>query len=153
MSPAKGGGGGASRAVTFHGLEHARAAAEAATGLGVPLTLVTAPGAAAYAGAEWFQAVVVELGRQYPDLVIEAWLDCRDRAGDAMGAMRAGVHRIIFTGDAELAGKLRGMAGATGMTVADRRPFAFDPRTSSDMVRDCRRWLSGEPDPAPGADR
>src|SRR5712671_5083257 len=48
----------APRAVTVHGLADALAALEAAASLDRAVVLLSAPGAAAYAGAAWFKALV-----------------------------------------------------------------------------------------------
>ena len=55
-----------SRPVRIHGVAEARAALDAAAGLGAPLVLVSAPAAAAHAGALWFRAVVEEARRTHP---------------------------------------------------------------------------------------
>ena len=44
----------AERCVIVHSLAHAQAAVAAAQALGCPVTLVSAAGAGAYAGAPWF---------------------------------------------------------------------------------------------------
>ena len=46
------------RVILFNSLDHARAAAAAARELDVPLTLRSAPGAAAYAGVGFLKAAV-----------------------------------------------------------------------------------------------
>ncbi|MDQ2105789.1 hypothetical protein QSG27_24050, partial [Azospirillum sp. C340-1] len=54
------------RPIRFHGLAEASAACAAAAELGVPLLLVSAPGAAAHAGAGWFLAVVARAAARHP---------------------------------------------------------------------------------------
>ncbi len=55
------------RAIVFHSLDHARAALAAAARLGVPVTLRSAPGAAAYAGAGYLKAIVDAAAAENPD--------------------------------------------------------------------------------------
>jgi hypothetical protein len=52
-------------AVVVHGLAHAEAAL-AAAGLGVAVTLISAEGAAGYAGPSWFRAVIEETRASHP---------------------------------------------------------------------------------------
>ncbi len=76
-------------AVTVHGLAQARAALEP----GLPVLLLSGPGAASYGGALWWRNVI-ELaldGRHAPDA-----LDCRDEPGRALEALAAGCRIIIL---------------------------------------------------------
>ncbi len=54
------------RAIVIHGLGHARAALAAAAALDVPVTLLSATGAASYAGAAWFQQVIALAAKDHP---------------------------------------------------------------------------------------
>ncbi len=76
-------------AVTVHGLAQARAALAP----GLPVLLLSGPGAASYGGALWWRKLI-ELalaGGQAPDA-----LDCRDEPGRALEALAAGCRIIIL---------------------------------------------------------
>ena len=110
--------------IVIHSLDHARAALAAAAALRVPVTVASAPGAAAQAGPGWFKAVVAEAQAAYPDTAVTAILDCGDEPGAVMAALRAGLTALRFGGAAETRAKLE----ATGAH--------FIPPSSSDATLD-----------------
>ncbi len=52
-------------------------------------------------------------------------LDCGDDAGAAQAAIRAGIEGIVFTGPAEIAGRLADIAGRKGARLVTARPAAL----------------------------
>jgi hypothetical protein len=76
-------------AVTIHGLDQARAALAP----GVPVTLLSAPGAGIYAGAGWWQALIAAAAPppHTPDV-----LDCGNAPGRALEALRCGQRLLIL---------------------------------------------------------
>lgn len=134
---------GAGRAVLVHGIREARAALDAAATLGVPVTLLSAPAAAAHGGAGWFMAVIGRARAEWPAVAATAVLDCDDRAGDAQGALADAVPAIVFTGRPDVAERLRAIAAERGATVLVARPDALDLRDARDPVAACRLWLGG----------
>lgn len=106
--------------VTVHGAAEARAALEDARAGGCDITLISAPGAAASGGPGWFMALVECAARDYPDLKIDSVLDCGDRPGDALAALRAGWKTIVYTGPASA--KIDDIAAQCDATVLRRRP-------------------------------
>ncbi len=130
------------RAIMVHSLDDARTAAEVAADLGVPLTLVSAPGAAAYLGPGWFRTVTAILARSHPGLQIAAVMDCGDKAGHALAALQAGVPRVRFTGRKAVAAKLAEIAAAQGGEVLIGRLRALDLLDLPDPGAACRRWLA-----------
>lgn len=94
-------------AVVVHDLGQARAVLQAAGARGVEVELVSAPGAAAFAGVGFLAALEAELGAP---LVA----DCGGHAGIAMAALRAGLREILFTGEERLRAPLGEMAEAAG---------------------------------------
>lgn len=129
------------RPILIHGLAEARAACAAASELGVPVLLVSAPAGAAHAGALWFRNVVARAAQAFPNVTVTAVLDCGDRAGDAQGALSAGVESVLFTGRAEVAERLAEIARARGATVLTGLPPALDLRGARNPVAACRDWL------------
>src|SRR6185295_16407063 len=79
-------------AVTIHGLDHARAAL--APGRGV--VLLSAPGAALYAGCGWWRALVAAARAEFPATPMADLLDCADAPGRAMEALRIGLRGIVL---------------------------------------------------------
>ena len=130
------------RAVIIHSLDHARVALGAAAEAGVPVTLASAPGAAAYTGPAWFREVVRIARADFPQVEVSAVLDCGTRAGDVMAALRLGLERVRFTGKKAVAEKLTAMADAWGAELLTGRIEALDLRGERDPSAACRAWLA-----------
>jgi hypothetical protein len=96
--------------IVVHDLEQARAALAAAAELGCAIQLRSAPGAAGYAGVGYLKALGDEVGHQL-------LVDCGDDAGLVMAALRTGCRRIAFSGNAELARRVRDMADQQGAVL------------------------------------
>ncbi len=133
----------ATRVVIIHSLDHARAALAAAAALDLPVTLLSASGAAAYAGAGWFDAVLRQAAAAVPSANFTAVLDCGDRADLVQAALRQGLRNVAYAGPKELARRLADIAGAQGATLHLARPEALDLRDVADPERACRDWLAG----------
>lgn len=128
--------------VAVNGADDARRAATAAQALGVPLMLVSAPGAGGFAGCGWFAAMVRATQGAFPQLCVTWALDCGDRAGDAMEALAAGRPLVIFTGGDAAAARLKSVAAARGATLRQDRPDALILRAGGDVVAAARDRLS-----------
>ncbi len=74
-------------AVVVHGLPHLRIA----TAPGLPVTLLSGPGAAIYAGCGWWRALMALGAGDNPDI-----LDCADAPGRAMEALRVGCRLLVL---------------------------------------------------------
>ena len=105
------------RRIIVHSLDHARAALAAAAALGVPVTLASAAGAGGYAGPLWFKALIEIALRDHPGVSAAAVLDCGDEAGTTLGALRAGLKRVRFTGASEVRDRLAAIAAQLGATI------------------------------------
>ncbi len=79
--------------------------------------LCSPEGASSYLGAGFWKALQDKAEGEFPDVSFTLALDCADRAGDAMAALRAGVRSIVFSGRDDVAAKLRDMAGQSGATI------------------------------------
>jgi len=136
---------GTGKAITIHSLRHARAAAAAAAETGKPLLLVSAPAAAAYAGPAWFGAVARQVADEFPDAEITAILDCGDRPGHALAALRHGLKAIRYDGPGHAA--VADIAEQHDASVLRKRPRALDlydlPQSDDDarLKRACTSWL------------
>ena len=132
----------ATRAILVHDLEQARTAAAAAAELGVPLTLASAPGAGAYLGPGWTRALGAALAREFPGLEITLILDCADKPGHALAALRMGAGAVRFTGGRAVARKLKEIAAAQGAAVMTGRLSGLDLLGEPDPAAACLRWLA-----------
>ena len=130
------------RAVIIHELADAKAALAAAADLGLPVTLLSAPGGAAYLGAGWFDAVVRQACAAFPDVATAAVLDCGDRADLVQAALRQGLKEVCFDGPADVARRLEDIARQQGAVLHRRRPPALDLFGAPDRLAACRAWLA-----------
>ena len=131
-----------------HSLAHAVAALTAAAEAGRPVTLLSASGAALYAGPGWWRALIDAARAAVPASRSRALLDCANDAGAAQGAIRAGAEAIVFTGHRNIGERLADIAGQRGIEVVSERPaaaldladfFFADP---SQLLRRCRDVLA-----------
>ncbi|HWD57621.1 MAG TPA: hypothetical protein VG308_05040 [Stellaceae bacterium] len=105
-----------------HSLNQAVAALEAAAAADRPIVLLSAPDAGIYAGAGWFRALIDAARAAAPEAPAEFILDCGDDAGAGQGALRAGIVAIVFTGRADVAARLAGIAAERGARLLTARP-------------------------------
>lgn len=130
------------RAIIFHSLAHARAALGAARESGVEICLVTAPGAARYAGPDHLKKIIdlalAEFEGEAPGVLI----DCGENAGPAMSALRAGWKALAFSGEPAVRRKIADMAAQCDARLVDRPADALDLLDEPNPDAACRRWLS-----------
>jgi hypothetical protein len=133
--------------IVVHGLAHAEAALAAAAALGVPVTLASAPDAGGYGGALWFDRLVALARQAHPAARATALLDCGDRPGLVLAALRQGIDQVRFTGSARVAGKLTELATAQGAEIRRGRLAALDLLDIDDPAAACRAYLAGSTGP------
>jgi hypothetical protein len=109
-------------AVVVHGLDDALAALAP----GRPVTLLSAPGAALYAGCLWWRALVAAARERAPVAGTADVLDCADAAGRALAAIRVGQPALILAPDAPGFAAAAAIAGAHGLILLTERPPALD---------------------------
>jgi hypothetical protein len=131
--------------VIVHGLADARAV----LAIGAPVTLLSAPGAAGFAGCLWWREMIAAARREEPGALAVDVLDCGDAAGHAMAALRSGVTRLVLAPNPAWAAVERIAVGQGGFVLTQ------PPRALDMAARDARyrlpRWLLGaEPDARPG---
>lgn len=134
------------KAIRVHGLMEARTVVETAASLGVPVTVVSARGAAAHGGVCWFLGLVREAHATVPAAEVAVIIDCADRAGDAQAALAAGAGCVLFTGSPAAAERLSAIACARGATVLRDTPLLLDLSHHRNVGRACREWLTAPPD-------
>ncbi len=135
-----------SACITVHRLDHARASLRAAAQAEIRVTLLSAPGAAAYAGPGWFVQLLAQISDAERAALAQAYLDCGPRPGDVLAAYRAGVPGVIFTGRPDVADKLRALAEAHGAAFRTGRPQALDLLDARDPERAVAAYLDASGD-------
>ncbi len=128
-------------AIVVHQPAHAEAALVAAEELERPVVLLSPPGAAAFMGAAYFQAMIADAMNAHPGVAVTAVLDCGDAAGLALGALRQGIGAVCFRGAPEVAARLREIAKQGRALVFEARPEALDLAGEDAAEGACRKWL------------
>lgn len=116
-----GGGSGQTRlfpAVVVHGLADAQAALAA----GDPVTLLSSPGAALFAGCLWWRDLVACARASHPATPTIDILDCADGSGQAMAALRIGLCRLVLWPEAPGRDAVVAIATAQGGFVLEHAP-------------------------------
>ena len=139
-------------AVMVHCLAQVRIAMAA----GSPVTLLSGPGAALYAGAGWWRALMAAAAASAhdhappPDI-----LDCGAAPGRALEAARAGQRLLVLRTTAALFTEAAGIAQDYGATVLPEAPESLDLGRPG-AARRLGAWLAaaahgtpGEPAPPP----
>ena len=108
--------------VTVHGFDQATAALAP----GRPVTLLSAPGAALYAGCGWWRALISAARAVHPATEADDILDCADAAGRALEALRAGQMILVLEADAPGFAAVAAAAAEAGATLLPSRPPALD---------------------------
>lgn len=132
----------AARAVVVHDLAQARLTLAVAETLGVSVTLVSPPGAAASMGAGYFQAMVTRAGGDHPRVSFSAVLDCADAPGLVLAALRQGLLAIRFTGSKAVAAKLAEIATQQGATLVCGAIESLDLLKTAEPEVALRAWLA-----------
>jgi hypothetical protein len=123
-------------AVIVHGLDDARAALAP----GLPVTLLSAPAAALFAGCLWWRQMVAAARSDYKDTEAIDVLDCADGSGMAMAALRSGVCRLVVWPNAPGWERLAAIAGRQGGFIVTRAPSALD-LAERNAIRRLHLWL------------
>ena len=130
--------------VTVHGLAHALAALAP----GRAVTLLSAPGAACYAGCGWWRAVVAAAQARHPETPADDILDCADAAGRALEALRIGQRALVLWPECSAYAAVHAAAAECGAVLLAERSPSLD-FSRRDAPRRLAGWLSGEIRPLP----
>jgi hypothetical protein len=122
--------------VVVHGLADIRTV----LALGRPVTLLSARGAALYAGSGWWHSLIERAHAEYPDIPIDDILDCADASGLALGALRVGQRRIVLDADAPGWSSVAAIAASLGGDVLTSRPPSLD-MAERGATRRLHDWL------------
>ena len=123
-------------AVIVHGLADARAA----LAVGAPVTLLSAPAAALFAGCLWWREVVAAARATSATPGMVDVLDCADASGLALGALRCGIRHLVLWPDAPGWAAVAGIARRQGGFVLQRAPDALD-LAKGNAMRQLPAWL------------
>lgn len=123
-------------AVVIHGLADARQVLV----LGRPVTLLSAPGAAAFAGGGWWGALIQRARSEHSDVAMDDILDCADASGLALGALRIGQRLIVLDPNAQGHAAVVAAAASLGCQVLTARPPALDMADRT-VPRRLHDWL------------
>src|SRR5271165_4748848 len=135
----------AAPAVVVRGLPQARAA----LALGLPVTLLSAPGAALFAGCGWWRALIRTARAEYPATPAADILDCADAAGWALEALRIGQLALVLAAETPARDAVSRIAAQYGARLLADRPAALDPDLATEAPL-LRAWLRGDSGPGLG---
>lgn len=125
-------------AVVIHNLADARRV----LAFGRPVTLLSARGAALFAGSGWWRALLRRTREEHPDIRIADILDCADASGLALGALRIGQLAIVLDAAAPGWSSVASIAESLGGEVLTVRPPALDMSNPAEAWR-LKDWLQG----------
>jgi hypothetical protein len=126
-------------AVTVHGLDEMLAALRP----GRPVTLLSAPGAAGFAGCLWWRALIAQALAAFPAAEALEALDCADAPGQAMAALRVGQKLLVLARDCPAFPAVVAAAAGLGAVVLERRPASLD-LAEPGAARRLEAWLRGD---------
>jgi len=106
---------------------------------GRPVTPLSAPGAARYAGCLWWAELLAAANFSGP-----AFLDCADAPGRAVEAIRLGLAGIILTCEPARYAIVQTIAAAAGARLLPEAPPALD-MAARNARRNLAAWLDDNP--------
>ena len=134
-------------AVVIHGLADARTVLT----VGRPVTLLSAPGAALFAGCGWWRAVIEQARSEHAGVPTQDILDCSDAAGLALGALRIGQRLLMLSPTAPGFASVAVIAASLGGEVLTSRPPSLDMADRS-ALRRLHDWLQVRTTPGDSGD-
>ncbi len=109
--------------VVVHSLEHATTALAP----GRPVTLLSARGAALYAGAGWWRQLVAQARARHPHTHCHDVLDCARAPGLALAALRLGQTGLLLDATSPGYARVAALAAAKyGVRLLSQRPPSLD---------------------------
>lgn len=130
------------QAVCVRGIDDARLACESARATGAALVLWSLPFGAAQMGPLWFQQTIALIEEEFPDISVEAVLDCGDAPGHALAALRQGVKVIALTAKPSIRQKIEAIAAKSGARLGRRPARIFDFGAADADADALRNWLA-----------
>jgi len=90
--------------------------------------------------------MIEQAHKDHPEAHMSVVLDCGDRAGDALAALREGIEAVRYSGRRDVAAKIAAIARRSGGRLYEERAPALDLLDEADPAAACREWL-GRPEP------
>jgi hypothetical protein len=135
--------------IIIHSLDDALAALAAATALGCPVRLRSAPGAGAYLGPGLFAQIAAAASAAFPDADATFVLDCGHDAGTAMAALRSGIKHIRVSLEDPAQSRLADIARSQGAAIDDDDSPALDLLNTPSPYESAQKWLAAAQNCAP----
>jgi hypothetical protein len=126
-------------AVVVHGPGDVRTALRP----GRPVTLLSAPAAALFAGCLWWRGLITLARAEFPAASLDDVLDCADAPGQAMAALRVGQLCLVLDPACPAFPAVAAAAAALGAAVLAARPPALD-LAAPGTARLLADWLQGD---------
>lgn len=126
--------------VIVHSLDHARAALRP----GHAVTLLSAPGAAAWLGPLLWRELMAAARAAHPATPCHDILDCGDAPGHAVAALRAGCRAVVLEPACPAFAAVAGAAASHGALVLAQAPPALD-LAQRGALRGLAAWLAPPP--------
>jgi hypothetical protein len=128
--------------VRVHGWKHVAAALLAARESGCAIVLLAPPGGT-YTGGVGFWAAIDKRRRElFADVAAELVVDCDGAPGHVLAALRVGLKRLVFDGNAAARRRLEDIAAQHGATLLARPTAAIDLIHEKDPARACRLLMA-----------
>lgn len=128
--------------VRVHGWKHVAAALTAAREAERPVTLLAPPGATYTGGVGFWAAIEKRRQELFADVDAALIVDCDGAPGHVMAALRVGLKRLIFDGNAAAHARLADIAAKHRAQLLERPQAALDLVHEKDALRACRRLLA-----------
>ena len=125
---------------------HSLADARRALAVGAPVTLLSAPGAALFAGCLWWRTIIAAAREEFPAVPMTDLLDCADASGQALAVLRMGVRRLVLWPEAPGWAEVAAIAGGLGGHVWPCAPPALDLGQAHSSIQ-LSEWLRARPVP------
>lgn len=129
-------------AVIVHDRDHLAAVYRASKKAGQPIAAITARNAAAYAGVLYLKKMCDSTAAEHGPAQVQVAIDCGDDAANVQAALAEGWRRLIFTGRAEVADKLRAIAAQYDAELVDPPTALVDLMESDDPEQTCAALFS-----------
>jgi len=123
-------------AVIVHGISDAHSALAP----GLPVTLLSAPGAVLSGGCLWWREMIAYARAAHEKTDAMDILDCADASGLALGALRSGISRLVLWPEAPGWNAIAAIAESQGGCVLPAAPAALD-LASRNAIRRLHVWL------------
>ena len=134
-------------AVVIHGLAHARTV----LAVGLPVTLLSARGAALFAGCGWWRAVIERARGDFPAVPFDDILDCADAPGLALGALRIGQRLLVLDPATPGWHAVAAVTGSLGGELLTSRPPTLD-MAQPNTIRRLHDWMQMRTAPGDSGD-